>query len=751
MKIVPILIMLMMLIPWGIASPQDISPDEIIDGNITASDPNTDQKTSNFNGSSNYTFIKDIGDAKGVEVINVHFKNAFRGADSNLATVDRIWQVSDTNSSQVIINNSRKVIITSGTPLLLEEGYELAIKSIDISGVRVTLELSKNGTVVDSRIITPPQTTDDLYTYSKNIGSAKDIEIIRVHFKNVLRGPDTNLGAIDQIWQASDTNSSQVIKNDSDGLIFTSGTPLKLEEGYELDLKSIDIDGHKANVVLSKNGTAIDEAVIIPPDTSEVELNKTLRAYEDAIKLDPVYWYNKGEGLFNSKSYNEAIEAYNKSIELDPKNDTIWLRKSIALQAMGNTREFVKTIDKAIGLNQSNGLAWLLKGSVLAMTGKYDEANKALDKAIGLNQSQELNEYALMMKVGTLWGVGKYDEANKVSDTIIGKNQSNCAAWLSKGQILGDWGMKTKTLKNINESIKAFDKVIELAPRSTYAAQAWYFKGNDMKYLGLDKEPIKCYDEAISIDPEYLPAWIEKADSYFNLGEYGGAVQAYDEIIKLNSSIEYVWRNKGIALEHLGQYNDALEAYNHAIDIDPTDARAWFGKGYSLNNQGDYEGAIKAYEKVIERDPKDAGAWNNKGNALNKLGKYDEAIDAFNKAIEIDPKDALYLRNRGNTLDLLGKYDEAINSYNKAIGIDQAYSVSMVGMGNTHRNAGEYAVAIKYYDAAIKQDPKDYNAWYNKAEVLRVLHRDSEAKAAYAKARELGYSGTMTLMEMTAN
>ena len=32
MKIVPILIMLMMLIPWGIASPQDITPDEIIDG-----------------------------------------------------------------------------------------------------------------------------------------------------------------------------------------------------------------------------------------------------------------------------------------------------------------------------------------------------------------------------------------------------------------------------------------------------------------------------------------------------------------------------------------------------------------------------------------------------------------------------------------------------------------------------------------------------------------------------------------------
>ena len=73
----------------------------------------------------------------------------------------------------------------------------------------------------------------------------------------------------------------------------------------------------------------------------------------------------------------------------------------------------------------------------------------------------------------------------------------------------------------------------------------------------------------------------------------------------------------------------------------------------------------------------------------------------------------------------------------------------MITKGNTHYNAGEYMAAILYYDEAIKQDPKDKYAWYNKADALRMLHRDSEAKAAYAKARELGYSGTMTLMEIT--
>jgi Tfp pilus assembly protein PilF len=61
-----------------------------------------------------------------------------------------------------------------------------------------------------------------------------------------------------------------------------------------------------------------------------------------------------------------------------------------------------------------------------------------------------------------------------------------------------------------------------------------------------------------------------------------------------------------------------------------------------------------------------------------------------------------------------------------------------------------HSISWASYDEAIKQDPKDEYAWYNKAMAQRMLHRDSEAKAGYAKARELGYSGTMTLMEMTA-
>jgi pyruvate/2-oxoglutarate dehydrogenase complex dihydrolipoamide acyltransferase (E2) component len=43
-----------------------------------------------------YYYKKDVGDSKDVVIVAVHFKNAFRGADQDLATVDGYWQLSDT-------------------------------------------------------------------------------------------------------------------------------------------------------------------------------------------------------------------------------------------------------------------------------------------------------------------------------------------------------------------------------------------------------------------------------------------------------------------------------------------------------------------------------------------------------------------------------------------------------------------------------------------------------------------------------
>jgi S-layer protein (TIGR01567 family) len=110
---------------------------------------------------------------------------------------------------KILMDSKDEMTVTSGTPLKLGEGYELAIKSIDIDGNKVYLELSKDGSVVDSKVVSPSKdgaTEVDKTYYYKNpvVGEQKKLITVAVHFKNAFRGADQNLASIDGIWQISD-------------------------------------------------------------------------------------------------------------------------------------------------------------------------------------------------------------------------------------------------------------------------------------------------------------------------------------------------------------------------------------------------------------------------------------------------------------------------------------------------------------------------------------------------------------------
>jgi Flp pilus assembly protein TadD len=56
-------------------------------------------------------------------------------------------------------------------------------------------------------------------------------------------------------------------------------------------------------------------------------------------------------------------------------------------------------------------------------------------------------------------------------------------------------------------------------------------------------------------------------------------------------------------------------------------------------------------------------------------------------------------------------------------------------------NQGKFDEAIQAFDEAIRINPQLAEAWNNKSNALKQLNRTTEADAAYAKARELGYAG----------
>jgi hypothetical protein len=72
------------------------------------------------------------------------------------------------------------------------------------------------------------------------------------------------MATVDSLWQTSEVDPNPILINDTRSQTVTSGMPLKLEEGYDLMIQSIDIDGNKLYLELYKDGMVVDSQVITP-------------------------------------------------------------------------------------------------------------------------------------------------------------------------------------------------------------------------------------------------------------------------------------------------------------------------------------------------------------------------------------------------------------------------------------------------------------------------------------------------------
>ena len=199
-----------------------------------------------------------------------------RSKNRNLMTNEQI--------SKVLVDDNTEKTITSASPLKLEEGYQLAIKSIDIDGNKAYLELSKNGQVVDNKVIQPSissaRTGDKTYYYKVDLGDTKEIIQIAAHFKNAFRGNDTNIATIDGIFQVSDTPMLLKSNAQYDKISIRNVNPTAM---------TITMDNKDNQITLSKNKDVVlmQNVSIKTADQDTIDAANPLRYYVYKKYTDP--------------------------------------------------------------------------------------------------------------------------------------------------------------------------------------------------------------------------------------------------------------------------------------------------------------------------------------------------------------------------------------------------------------------------------------------------------------------------------
>lgn len=286
-------------------------------------------------------------------------------------------------------------------------------------------------------------------------------------------------------------------------------------------------------------------------------------------KFDKIRFYVE-QGLFE-----EAVNLLNDMLSVDPKDDRVWFMKGSVLGLSGHSKEAIESYDKGLEINPNIGIdsIWMDRGTQLAALGRYEEAITSYDYAIALNANYENAYYN---KGNAFRKLKRFDEAINTYNQGLKVNPFN-------EKILYNKGFAYFESERYLLAIDCFDQLIMINKNHD---DAWYRKGICLQKLERYGEAISCYDQVLRINPRDDSALRQKgiclADSGMDLE---GAISCFNEALSIDSSDYGVWTLIGLTYEKLGRFDDATDAYKKFLEHEPSNEFINFRLSCCLGSQ----------------------------------------------------------------------------------------------------------------------------------------------------------------------
>jgi tetratricopeptide (TPR) repeat protein len=223
----------------------------------------------------------------------------------------------------------------------------------------------------------------------------------------------------------------------------------------------------------------------------------------------------------------------------------------------------------------------------------------------------------------------------------------------------------TRDAKEFTETMKVAANQAPSIETKELTAQEWFERGYKFQEEKNLEEAIRCYTEAIRLEPGFLAAYGNRGNMFMNHGDADRAIADYNQVLNLKPNDAVTYFNRAIARKAQGNLDDAITDFGEAIRLKPGYAGAYNNRGNTLSDKSDIDGAIKDYDEAIRTKPDYAIAYNNRGIAYAYKGNLDKAMADYNMAIQIKPDYADAYHGRAKAWESMKNYQAAIADYLK--------------------------------------------------------------------------------------
>ena len=205
-------------------------------------------------------------------------------------------------------------------------------------------------------------------------------------------------------------------------------------------------------------------------------------------------------------NYSDVETIWNMTIARNPACLMAYNNRGVIYKDLGNYRQAIEDFNKAIEIKSDNAVAYYNRGNVYTDLGNYRQAIAELNRAIEINPGYA---EAYSNRGNAYKSIGNYRQAIEDYNRAIEINPIQAEAYIGRG-------VAYKVLGNYRQAIAELNRAIEINPGY---AEAYSNRGNAYGGLGNYKQAIEDYDRAIEIKPGYTDAYFNRGLGYLNQGD----------------------------------------------------------------------------------------------------------------------------------------------------------------------------------------------------------------------------------------
>jgi tetratricopeptide (TPR) repeat protein len=355
----------------------------------------------------------------------------------------------------------------------------------------------------------------------------------------------------------------------------------------------------------------------------------------------------------------------------------------------------------------------------------------------GMSGGPVLNDKAELIAIH-----GKGDNQERIKQSEI-----NSSVWVKTGFNLGiPVNTFTEVAGQMGVELNNSLPRIAAQPRRTNADDFFVTATNQFiqsNYPGA----IASLNQAIASKPDYVAAYIARAEANVYLNNDVEAIQDANAALKYNPNSDDAYALRGAGKVGRSDIQGALADFNKAIALNPSSARSYLYRGYAELQYANPQQAFQSISQALKINPNINDGYSIRAAAKFRLGDRAGSEADLDRALKINPNSFLAYNYRGFIRAISGNKEAGIADLDKSIAISPQNPLGYLAKGQAYAVLKDYAKAIQQLNQALKIKPNFDNAYATRGVIYIGQKKykqglaDVEQALKFNPNNELAYQG----------